>query len=100
MDKYGKCHACVDTGVINVDNIEENCKVCPNRIRQGGYCVLRCPPDKPLMDKYGECHACDDVKNIDVQDVEEGCKACPNLILKGRVCGLPSMIKKLLGGLL
>ncbi len=68
------CYSCDTTEQVEVNDVEKNCDICPNRFvhtfkgmeRKGNrFCVLKtCPVDKPLQDWDKRCYPCDTKENI------------------------------------
>lgn len=80
-DDVGNCHSCDEEEGIFITSFSEKCNACPNRIVNGGYCILPCPSDKPLIGYDGNCHSCNEVDRVYVSGVEKNCNVCPNRIL-------------------
>ena len=75
---------CDDSDVVEIYGDVSSCSaVCPNRTMVGGFCVLKCLPDKPLMDAKGKCHACDDKLPLMIPECQQ---LCPNRKLKNSFC--------------
>ena len=87
-DNNGNCYACDEQQIIRVDNNQDSCYACPNRVLRIGeygrkYCAMPCGvkgtenADKPLMNIYGKCHACYEEINFVVMNRED-CNICPD----------------------
>jgi hypothetical protein len=82
----GTCHACDELATVAVNNVTDNCAVCPNRTLIGNVCALGCPEDAPLPNKSGTCFACTEEKPVIAPDA---CSVCPNRLWFNYRCILP-----------
>lgn len=66
------CYPCDEKDPIKTNM----CSACPNRIKIGEYCGLKCPADKPLQDDSGRCYSCDEEYKVRAE--ADACAVCPN----------------------
>ena len=92
IDNKGQCWSCdEERNAINVEGVEGNCSICPNRAVKYGYCIIP-KENSPIVGigDYGnfdwiEQYPCDakgqydvGLRKIAVAGTEESCLLCPN----------------------
>ena len=92
MNKNGSCYSCSYNGDVNVGEHGQCSEVCPERIKEGTQCRLKCGEgdlkDKPLMTTVGACYSCDYNYGLSVPTGDCN-KICPNRIERDGECRLP-----------
>ncbi|MBQ4471987.1 MAG: hypothetical protein II942_01910 [Alphaproteobacteria bacterium] len=75
----GKCISCNSPQGLMLIN-EADCKLCPNRIMDNGYCRLKkCPTDKPFYEEKWNWSGCKSCADQPTNITKEECAKCPSM---------------------
>ena len=99
MDTSGTCYACSYNRDVNVGENGKCSEVCPERIKEGSSCRLKCGEGElvgtPLMSSVGSCYACDNKTDVSIPTNGKCKEICPNRdIVEGGYCGIPCSTDK------